>query len=153
VPSSAKNTEKHVAAPVPYHNYSRPYLKNILANMLNNYCYIIFFSKCHLKQFRKMQPVEHKSCFNTFRSMQLNDTSCDYKPTNCTYKIYSFFTMKPAEALISKFILGRNTTCFGQFLCPSSGVFHCTFGTGTCYTGLTTADRLLMMGRGTVRNM
>jgi hypothetical protein len=25
------------------------------------------------------------------------------------------------------------TTCFGQFLCPSSGVFHCTFGTGICY--------------------
>jgi hypothetical protein len=25
-----------------------------------------------------------------------------------------------------KFILQRNSTCFGQFLCPSSGVFHCT---------------------------
>jgi len=34
---------------------------------------------------------------------------------------------------------GTNSTCFGQFLCPSSGVFHCTFGTGTCYIGLTTA--------------
>ena len=28
--------------------------------------------------------------------------------------------------------LSRNSTCFGQFLCPSSGVFHCTFGTGIC---------------------
>jgi hypothetical protein len=26
-----------------------------------------------------------------------------------------------------------------QFLCPSLGVIHCTFGTGTCYTDLTTA--------------
>ena len=25
-----------------------------------------------------------------------------------------------------KFILEWNSTCFGQFLCPSSGVFHCT---------------------------
>jgi len=33
----------------------------------------------------------------------------------------------------------RKSTCFGQFLCPSSGVIHCIFGTGTCYTGLTTA--------------
>jgi hypothetical protein len=29
--------------------------------------------------------------------------------------------------------LSRNSTCFGQFLCPSSGVFHCTFGTGICH--------------------
>jgi hypothetical protein len=49
------------------------------------------------------------------------------------------FTMKPTDALISKFILVRNSTCFGHFLCLSSGVFHCTFGTVTCYTGLTTA--------------
>jgi len=31
-------------------------------------------------------------------------------------------------------------TCFGQFLCPSSGVIDCTFGTGKCYKGLTTAS-------------
>ena len=32
--------------------------------------------------------------------------------------------------------LSRNSTCFGQFLCPSSGVFHCTFGTGICHADL-----------------
>jgi hypothetical protein len=47
--------------------------------------------------------------------------------------------MKPTDAVISKFILVRNSTCFGQFLCPSSGVFHCTFGTGICYTCVRTA--------------
>ena len=35
--------------------------------------------------------------------------------------------------------LSRISTCFGQFLCPSSGVFHCTFGTGICHAGLMTA--------------
>ena len=35
--------------------------------------------------------------------------------------------------------LWRNSTCFGQFLCPSSGVFHCTSGTGICHAGLMTA--------------
>jgi len=35
--------------------------------------------------------------------------------------------------------LSRNSACFGQFLCPSSGVFHCTFGTGICHAGLMTA--------------
>jgi len=38
-----------------------------------------------------------------------------------------------------KFILEGNTTCFGQFLCPSSGVFHCTHSNGICHTGLLTA--------------
>jgi len=28
---------------------------------------------------------------------------------------------------------------FGQFLCPSSGVFHCTHSSGICPTGLLTA--------------
>jgi len=38
-----------------------------------------------------------------------------------------------------KFILEWNSTCFGQFLCPSSGVFHCTHSNGICHTGLLTA--------------
>ena len=49
-----------------------------------------------------------------------------------------FIHNKQTDALISKFILVRNSTCFGQF-CLSPGVIHCTFSTGTCYTGLTTA--------------
>jgi len=48
--------------------------------------------------------------------------------------------MQPTDALISKFILVPNSTCFGKFLCPSSGVFHCIFGTGLCYTGLTSSS-------------
>jgi hypothetical protein len=50
----------------------------------------------------------------------------------------NFFAIKPTDALISKFILVQNSTRFGQFICPSSGVFHCRVGTGTCYTGWTT---------------
>jgi len=29
--------------------------------------------------------------------------------------------------------------CFGQFLCPSSGVFHCTHSNCICHTCLLTA--------------
>ena len=43
--------------------------------------------------------------------------------------------------------LSRNSTCFGQFLCTSSGIFHCTFGTGICHTSLTTAFKLDHPGR------
>ena len=33
----------------------------------------------------------------------------------------------------------QNSTCFGQFLCPSSGVLHCKHSNGICHTGLLTA--------------
>ena len=39
----------------------------------------------------------------------------------------------------SNLFLEWNSTCFGQFLCPSSGVFHCTHSNGVCHTVLQTA--------------
>jgi len=47
------------------------------------------------------------------------------KPTRCTNFSYLF--------------LEWNSTRFGQFLCPSSGVFHSTHSNGICHTGLLTA--------------
>jgi hypothetical protein len=44
------------------------------------------------------------------------------KPTRCTY--------------FSNLFLEWNSTHFGQFLSPSSGVFHCTHSSGICHTGL-----------------
>jgi len=48
--------------------------------------------------------------------------------------------MKPTRCTnFSNLFLEQNSTCFGQFLCPSSGVFHCTHSNGMCHTGLLTA--------------
>jgi hypothetical protein len=58
---------------------------------------------------------------NIFNSMDF----CIIKPTRYTN--------------FSNLFLERNSTCFGQFLCPSSGVFHCTNSNGICHTGLLTA--------------
>jgi len=50
-----------------------------------------------------------------------------------------FFIIKPARwTNFSNLFLEWNSTYFGQFLCPSSGVFHCTHGSGICHTGLLT---------------
>jgi len=46
--------------------------------------------------------------------------------------------------------LSRYSTRFGQFLCPSPGVFHFTFGTGVYHTGLTTAFKHDQDGTGFV---
>ena len=52
------------------------------------------------------------------------------------------FLNNRTDALLSKFTLLQNSTCFGQFLCPSSGVLYCTLGTGKFHAGfLTTASK------------
>jgi hypothetical protein len=42
------------------------------------------------------------------------------KPTRCTH--------------FSNLFWKWNSTCLGQFLCPSSGVIHCTHSDGICHT-------------------
>jgi hypothetical protein len=37
--------------------------------------------------------------------------------------VINFFVIKPTRCTNFKFILSWNSTCFGQFLCPSSGVY------------------------------
>ena len=49
-----------------------------------------------------------------------------------------------------KYIFGIKLTYFGQFLCPSSGVFHCAHSNGVCYTGLLTACELDQDGTSSV---
>ena len=50
------------------------------------------------------------------------------------------FTIKPTSCTnFSNLFLEWNCTCFGQFLCPTSDVFHCTHSNGICNTGFLTA--------------
>ena len=42
----------------------------------------------------------------------------------------------------SNLFLEYDSTCFGQFLCPSSGVYHCKHSNSICHTGLLTACEL-----------
>jgi len=53
--------------------------------------------------------------------------------------IFAFLIMKPTRCTnFSNLFLEWNCTCFGQFLCPSAGVYHCTHSNGICHTGLLT---------------
>jgi len=52
----------------------------------------------------------------------------------------TFLIIKPTRSTnFSNLFLEWNSTCFGQFLCPSSGVFHCTHRNSICHTGLLAA--------------
>ena len=51
-----------------------------------------------------------------------------------------FLIIKPTRCInFSYLFLGWNSTCFGQFLCPLPGTFHCTHSNGICHTRLLTA--------------
>jgi len=59
---------------------------------------------------------------------------------------FIFLIIKPTRCNnFSNLFLEWNSTCVGQFLCPSSGVFHCTRSSGICHTGLLTACELEQM--------
>ena len=52
----------------------------------------------------------------------------------------TFLKIKPNRCTnFSNLFLEWNSTCYGQFFCPSSGVLHCTYNSGICHTGLLTA--------------
>jgi hypothetical protein len=61
---------------------------------------------------------------------------------NCSYRCTNF----------SNLLLEWNFTRFRQFLCPMSGVFHCTHSNDT-YHCCVYSEKLLTLGRGTVQNM
>ena len=59
---------------------------------------------------------------------------------NVTVHRDKFLVIKPTRCTdFSNLFLEWNSTCFGQFLCPSSGVFHYKQSNGICHTGLLTA--------------
>jgi hypothetical protein len=72
--------------------------------------------------------------------------NCSQITKNLYYRD-SFFLIKPTDALIyPNLFLSRHSTCFGQFLCPLSGVLHCIFGTGICHASLMTAFKHVQDG-------
>jgi hypothetical protein len=50
--------------------------------------------------------------------------------------LFDFLIIKPTRCTnFSNLFWEWNSTCFGQFLCPSSGAIHCTHSNGICHTG------------------
>ena len=89
-------------------------------------------------------------CFFSATTLEdlLSCTVPQTQPTlNHTMEFYVHVTVHRHKFLFNKtkrrtnfpnLFLSSNSTCFGQFLCPSSGVFHCTFGTCMCHASLMT---------------
>jgi len=65
-------------------------------------------------------------------------------PTRCSINFLFNKTNKMQE--FPKFYFSKNSTCWGNFLCPSSGVFYCTFDIGIFLAGLMTASKQGQVG-------
>jgi len=61
--------------------------------------------------------------------------------TSNKQKIKQFLFNKQPDASIIQIYSIINSTCFGHLLCPSSGVFYCTFGTGKFHASLMTVSK------------
>jgi hypothetical protein len=67
-------------------------------------------------------------------------SSGDDLDLHVTVHLNKFLIIKPNRCTdFSNLFLEENSTCFRQFLCPLSGVFHYTHSNGICHTGLGTA--------------
>jgi len=75
----------------------------------------------------------------TFSNCQAAPSGYEYHLTFITFMLpcigTDFFLISNQTHYLSKSILSLNSTCFGQLLCPSSGVSYCTFGTGKFHAG------------------
>jgi hypothetical protein len=107
--------------------------------------YIIRFH-CVIKFDRILQLTRHTNSWITntilIKLLHVSILSALFRDTVLTLKkgFQDSFITNQLDALISQnVILEGSSTCFGQFLCPSSGVFHCTPSNVTCHTGLLTA--------------
>jgi hypothetical protein len=104
----------------------------------------------------------YQHCANNFNSRRrpqrsglLQNTQTTHSSTHLTFDIHmtvhhdKFPIIKPTTCTnFSNLFLEWNSTCFGQCLCPSSGVFRCTHSNGICHTGLLTAceqEHLLLL--------
>jgi len=57
-----------------------------------------------------------------------------------TVHCVKFLIIKPTRYTnFSNLFFELNSTCFGQFVCPSLRVLHCTHSIGICHTSLLTA--------------
>ena len=82
--------------------------------------------------------IEPQLCIKSWHISALYPESFFY--VHVTVHRVKFLIIKPSRCTdFSNLFLEWNSTCFGQFLCTSSGVFHCTHSNGICHTGLLTA--------------
>ena len=59
---------------------------------------------------------------------------CSYVQWKCIIRNHTVLIINQLDALISQIYFWNETTYFGQFLCPSSGVCHYTHSSGICRT-------------------
>ena len=102
-----------------------------------------FILKKEPHSFRTSVAVYHSIRDNApeeFSHQQQNDEVFEARKVIVFYSMYFLHIIKPIRCTnFSNLFLEYNSTCLGQFLCPSSAVFHCTHSNGICHTGLPTA--------------
>ena len=97
---------------------------------------------CRGQFLRKKWPIQSAFllftvCIIFFSCVTLRNAIFD---VHVTVHRDKFLIIKPTRCTnFSNLLFKWNSTCFGQFLCPSSGVFHCTHSNGICHIGMLTA--------------
>ena len=104
----------------------------------NDFCFVWLFGPFPGHELPCFLPPI--TAFYCRRAPDFDNEHCGKFYVHVTMHHNKFLIIKPTiYTNFSNLFLEWNSTCFGQFLCPSSGVFHCTHSNGICHTGLLTA--------------
>ena len=73
----------------------------------------------------RLEREKHNITNNfTLREENLNDEENYFVTVRGTCIAIYYYNKSQRDALFVNFILAKNSTCFGQIQCPSSGVFN-----------------------------
>jgi hypothetical protein len=103
-------------------------------------CSIIYKDLEHDHRNTSCTNIQEKGAVTRRTMTSRYDSKINYFDIYVTGNHDEFPIIKPTMCTnFSNLFLKWNSTCFAKFLCPSSGVFHCTHSNGICHTGLQTA--------------
>jgi hypothetical protein len=76
----------------------------------------------------KLSVIVVYTSFSRSRGIQINSASVHNTKNRVSSTKYkkAFLTIKPTRCTNFSNLFSNETRCFRQFLCPSSGVIHCT---------------------------
>ena len=106
--------------------------------------------KFAFKSYLRKCSIPWDFLYSFFFIFILGNRPYSYRPSRRGLAKICFVFLKiipPRCINFSNLFLEWNSACFGQFLCPSSGVFHCTHSNGICHTSLYTACKQEQDGR------
>ena len=140
VPSGSVSTDGHGMRMIGRDHYQRVVFVSEIDSDSYSLGEFLCFIQWKVSLRVMVRHVNPSTCYQYDQKARIKSKKSKYFDVHVTVHRETFLIIKPTRCTnFSNLFLEWNSTCFGQFLFPSSGVFHCTHSNGICHTVLQTA--------------